>query len=157
MLLQAVIGVCLEALEGFNIGYLDLSITLLMSNGRIADLDAMIIVVSLEHVADELGTVVNDDPVRDPKPVDDGHDELDCRLLVDLDNRGCFQPLGELVDTDVQISESFDALGNGPRMSSPHTANGHEGGIIYSVCVGVWICLAWNWHASYVFTSSMAS
>jgi hypothetical protein len=29
------------------------------------------------------------------------------------------------------------ALGNGPRMSSPHTMNDHEGGIICSVCVGV--------------------
>jgi hypothetical protein len=28
-------------------------------------------------------------------------------------------------------------MGKDPRMSSPHTANGHEGGIIYSVCVGV--------------------
>jgi hypothetical protein len=29
-------------------------------------------------------------------------------------------------------------------MSSPHTAKGHEGGIICSICAGVWICLAWN-------------
>jgi hypothetical protein len=34
------------------------------------------------------------------------------------------------------------AMGKGPRMSSPHTASGHEGGIIYSVCAGVWIYLA---------------
>jgi hypothetical protein len=45
------------------------------------------------------------------------------------------------------------ALGNGPRMSSPHTANTHEGRIICSVCAGVWICLAWNWHASHLFSS----
>jgi hypothetical protein len=29
------------------------------------------------------------------------------------------------------------ALGNGPRMSSPHTTNNLEGGIICSVCAGV--------------------
>jgi hypothetical protein len=34
------------------------------------------------------------------------------------------------------------ALGYGPRMSSPHTTNDHEDGIICSVCAGVWICLA---------------
>jgi hypothetical protein len=33
------------------------------------------------------------------------------------------------------------ARGNGPRVSSPQTANDHEGGIIYSVYIGVWICL----------------
>jgi hypothetical protein len=34
------------------------------------------------------------------------------------------------------------AQGNGPRMSSPQTVNDHEGGIIYNVYAGVWICLA---------------
>jgi hypothetical protein len=34
------------------------------------------------------------------------------------------------------------ALGNSPKMSNPHTANDHEGGIICSVCAGVWIYLA---------------
>jgi hypothetical protein len=33
---------------------------------------------------------------------------------------------------------------NGPTMSSPHTAKGHEGRIICSVYVSVWICLTWN-------------
>jgi hypothetical protein len=49
------------------------------------------------------------------------------------------------------------ALGNGPRMSSPHMANGHEGRIICSIYTGVWIRLAWNWHASHLLTSSMTS
>jgi hypothetical protein len=49
------------------------------------------------------------------------------------------------------------ALENGPRMYSPHTTNYHEGGIIWSMCVGVWIRLAWNWYASHLFTSSMTS
>jgi hypothetical protein len=34
--------------------------------------------------------------------------------------------------------------GNGPTMSSPHTAKGHEGGIICSICANMWICLTWN-------------
>jgi hypothetical protein len=36
------------------------------------------------------------------------------------------------------------ARGNSPTMSSPHTAKGHEGGIICSIYAGMWICLAWN-------------
>jgi hypothetical protein len=101
MLLQAVIGACLEALEDFSIGSLDLSITLWVSNGHIADLDAKVLTVSLERVAGELGLVIGDDPIRDLEPTDDGLDELDCELLVDLDHRGCFRPLGELVDGNI--------------------------------------------------------
>jgi hypothetical protein len=111
MLLQAVIGACLEALENFSVGSLDLSITLWMSNGRIADLDAKILAVSLERVGGELEPIVGVDPIQVPKPVDDGLDELDCGLLVDLDHRSCFEPLGELVDGDIQIPESSNGLG----------------------------------------------
>jgi hypothetical protein len=111
MLLQAVIGVYLEALEDFSVGSLDLPITPWMSNRHIADLDAKILTVSFECAAGELGPIVDDDPVQDPKPADDGLDELDYGPLVDLDHRSCFRPLGKLVDGDVQISESSD----GPR------------------------------------------
>jgi hypothetical protein len=113
-----------------------------MSNGHIADMDAKILTVSLECATAELGLVVIDDPVWDPKPADDGLDKLDYGLLVDLDHRGCFRQLGEHVNGDIQISESSDSPGNGPSISSPHTANDHEGGIICSVCASVWIHLA---------------
>jgi hypothetical protein len=82
-----------------------------MSNGRIADLDAKILAVSLKRATGELGPVISYDPVQDPELADNGLDKLDCRLLVDLDHRGCFRPLGELVDGDVQIPESFDDPG----------------------------------------------
>jgi hypothetical protein len=111
MLLQAVIGARLEAFEDFSIGSLDLSITLWMSNRCIADFDAKILTVSLECIASELGPVVGDDPIRDPKPANDGLDELDCKFLVDLGHRGCFWPPCELVDGNVQILESSDGPG----------------------------------------------
>jgi hypothetical protein len=60
------------ALEDFSIGSLNLSITLKMSNGRIADLDAKILTISLKRAASELGLDVGDDPIRDTKPADDG-------------------------------------------------------------------------------------
>jgi hypothetical protein len=72
-----------------------------MSNGRIVDFDAKILTVSLERTAGELGPIVSDDPIRDFKPANDGPDELDCELLVDLNHRGCFWPHGELVNGDV--------------------------------------------------------
>jgi hypothetical protein len=124
MLLQVVIGVCLEALEDFSIGSLELSITLWMSNRCIADMDAKILVVSLECAAGELGPIISDDPARDPKPTDDGLDKLDCRLLVDLDHRGCFWPLGELIDGDIQIPESSN--GHGERTQDVQPPHGKQ-------------------------------
>jgi hypothetical protein len=112
-----------------------------VSNGGIADFYAKIFIVPLECTAGELGPIVSDDPVQDPKPADDGLDKLDCGLLIDLDNRGCFRSLGEFVDGDIEIPEPSDGPGKWPRMSSPQTANAHEGRIIYSGCTGVWICL----------------
>jgi hypothetical protein len=94
MLLQAVIGACLGALEDFSIGSLNLPITLSMSNRRIANFDAKILTVSMECTAGELGPIIGDDPIWDPKHADDGLDELECGLLVDLDHRGCFWPPG---------------------------------------------------------------
>jgi hypothetical protein len=65
----------------------------------------------MECAASELGSIVSDVSVRDPKPADDGLDKLDCRLFVDLDNMGRFWPLGEFVDCDIEIPVSSD----GPR------------------------------------------
>jgi hypothetical protein len=82
-----------------------------MSNRRIAYLNAKILLVSLKHAASEMGPVVDDDPIQNPEPADDKLYKLDCRLLVDLDHRGCFWPLGELVDGNVQILEPSDGAG----------------------------------------------
>jgi hypothetical protein len=48
-----------------------------MSNRCIADLDAKVLAVSLECVADKLGPIVNDDSIQDRKPAHNGFDELD--------------------------------------------------------------------------------
>jgi hypothetical protein len=117
-----------------------LPIAFWMSWRGIANLDAKIFAVPLEGTTSKLGPIVGDDPVWDLESAYDGLDELHCRLLVDFDHWGCFRPLGELVDGDIEEM----AWQNGPTMSSPHTTKGHEGGIICSVCAGVWICLAWN-------------
>jgi hypothetical protein len=69
----------------------------------------------LECAAGELRPIVSDDSVRDPKLADDGLDELDRILFVDLDNRGRFQPLGEFVDGDVEILVPSDGLREWPQ------------------------------------------
>jgi hypothetical protein len=119
MLLQAIISVSLETLKNFRVGSLHLAIALWVSNGRIANFYAKIFVVLLECVVSELGPIVSDDPVWDPKPVDDGLDELDCRLLVDLDHRGHSWPLGEFVDSDIEIPVPSHGLGKWPHDVQP--------------------------------------
>jgi hypothetical protein len=128
-----------------------------MSNRRVANLDAKIFTVPLEGTTSKLGPIVCDDPVWDLKSAYDGLDELYYGLLVDYDHFGCFRPLGEFVDGDVEEPVPSDGVRNVPTMSSPHTAKSHEGMIICSVYASVWICLASNWHALQFFTSSMTS
>jgi hypothetical protein len=87
MLLQTTISVSLETLKDFCVGSLHLAITLWVSNGRIEIFYVKIFTVPLECIAGELGPVVSDDPIMHPKPTNDGLDELDNILLVDLDHR----------------------------------------------------------------------
>jgi hypothetical protein len=111
MLLQAIISVSLETLKDFCVGSLHLAIALRVSNGRIANFYTKIFVVLLECAVGELGPIISDDPVWDPKPIDDGLHELDCRLLIDLDHRGRSWPLGEFVDSDIEIPVPSHGLG----------------------------------------------
>jgi hypothetical protein len=121
MLLQAAIGACLEALEDFCIGPLYAYVALWVSNRRIADLDAKVLIVPLERAAGELGTIVSDNSIWESKPIDDGLDELDCRLLIDLDHWGRFRPLGEFVDGDIEIPIVSDGPGEWSQDVPPHT------------------------------------
>jgi hypothetical protein len=122
MLLQAIIVVSLKALEYFCIGPLHLPIALWVSNRPIVNLDAKIFAVPLEGTASKLGPIVDDDPIRDPKSTYDGLDEFYCGLLVDIDHWGCFQPLGELVDGNVEEPVPSDGAGKWPHdVQPPHS------------------------------------
>ena len=70
-----------------------------MSDRGEAKLDAEVLIV-----VPELGAIVGDDSVRDAKATCDTTDELDCRVLGNLDNWDRLRPLGELVDGDVRYS-----------------------------------------------------
>jgi hypothetical protein len=119
MLLEAIISASLKNLKNFYVGSLHLVIALWVSNRSIASFYANIIAVSLECAAGELGPIVSDDHVRDPEPVVDGLDELDCRLLVDLDQKGHFRPFGQFVDGDIKIPVPSDGPGEWPQYVQP--------------------------------------
>jgi hypothetical protein len=112
-------SVSLETFKDFCIGSLHLAIALWVSNGRIANFYAKIFAVPLEYATSEPGPIVSDDPVRDSKPTNDGLDKLEYRLLVDLDHRGHFRPLGEFVDGDIEIPVSSDGPGEWPQDVQP--------------------------------------
>jgi hypothetical protein len=122
MLLQAIVGASLKALEYFCIGALHLSIALWMSNRCIANLGAKIFAVPFEGTASKLGPIIGDDPVWDPKSAYDGLDEFHYGLRVDLDHWGCFWPLGELVDDDIKEPVPSDSVGKWPHdVQPPHS------------------------------------
>ena len=96
----------------------------------VAYLRSKVSTVCFEEVTGELRTVVCDDAVRHPEPAHDAPDELDRGTRGDGADGLYFIPLGELVHGDVEVAVAPGARGNGPRMSSPQTANGHERGIV---------------------------
>jgi hypothetical protein len=130
MLFQAVIGVCLESLEDFCICPLGLAVALGMSHKRKAELGADALATLLEESTCKLGPVVRNDMAWDPKSIDNRLEEGNSSTLGDTDHRGGLWTLYELVNGDEEETVPADSPGNGPRISTPHTANGQEGGII---------------------------
>ena len=92
---------------------------------------ALILAEIPEVAADEYRTKVDDNIVRQPKPMDDVVEEFCCFLYCRLDERLVLDPLREFVNRDINPLESVGAFLNGPIMSSPQHANGQEVGIIY--------------------------
>jgi hypothetical protein len=108
----------------------------------IVDLDAKILAVFLKHVTGELGPMSVMILFMTPnlQMTDFMNLTVDCLLI--LTTRVAFGHLVNLSMMTYRYRNPLMALGNGPRMSSPHMANGHEGGIICSVCACDWIRLA---------------
>jgi hypothetical protein len=127
MLLQAIVGAILKALEYFCIGTLHLPIALWMSNKCVANLDAKIFTVSFKGTASKLGPIVSNDPIWDPKSAYDGLDEFHCGLLVDFDHWGCFRPLGEFVDGGIEESVPSDGTRKWPHEVQPPHSKGSWG------------------------------
>jgi hypothetical protein len=75
-----------------------------MCHQGVLDLDAELFGKLLKFARGEVGAVVGDDAVRYAVSVDDGLEELDCRGRLLIGDRDSFDPFGELVDSDQQVS-----------------------------------------------------
>ena len=115
---------CLESPEDFCVCPLSLVVAPGMSHRRKAELGANALAILLEEPTSELGPVVRNDTVWDPKSADNRLEEGNNNTLGDVDHRGSLWPLCELVDGDKEESVPADDPRNGPRISTPHTANG---------------------------------
>jgi hypothetical protein len=102
-----------------------------MSHGCEAELGADALAILLEKPTCKLGPVVRNDTAWDPKSTDNRLEESNSSTLGDVDHMGGLLPLGELVDGDEEVPVPADGPGEWSRISTPHTANGQEGGIIY--------------------------
>jgi hypothetical protein len=95
-----------------------------VSNGHISYLDAQVFTVPLEGTASELGPVVSDTPILDPKLADDEFDKFHYGLFVDFDHRGCFRSLGELIDGNVEKPVTSDDAEEWPHDVQPSYSEG---------------------------------
>jgi hypothetical protein len=75
-----------------------------MRHRCVLDLDAELFGELLKFAHGEVGAVVGDDAVRHTVSVDDGLEELDCRSRFLIGDWDSFDPLGELVNDDQQVS-----------------------------------------------------
>jgi hypothetical protein len=93
-----------------------------MRNRGVANLDVKIFTVPLKGTASKLGPIVGDDPVWDTKSTYDGLDEFHYALLIDFNHWGCFRPLGELVDDDIEEQIPSDGAEKWPHdVQAPHS------------------------------------
>ena len=95
-----------EGVKDHTISPLDLAISSRMSNENIFNGDAPVFAEVPKVMASKCSFVVGDDAVRETKSMDDVFEELDCFLCSSRDKRFILDPLGELVDGDVHISET---------------------------------------------------
>jgi hypothetical protein len=130
MLSQAAISTCIESPKDLRICSLHLSIAPGVGHIREAEPGADAFTVFLEDSACKLGLIVCNDTTWDPEPADDRLEESNAAPWVML-TTGVAS--GHLVNLSMATNRYWyppTTLGNGPRISTPYTANGQEGGII---------------------------
>ena len=77
-----------------------------MGNRDVFDEDASVFAEFPKVMASKRSAEVGDNAVRETKSVDDIFEELDCFLCSSRDERFILDPLGELVNGDVYVSEA---------------------------------------------------
>jgi hypothetical protein len=130
MLFQAIVGARLESHEDICICPFHLAITPGVGYGCEAELGVDALAIYLKDSTCKLGFVARNDTVWDPN-------------LQTMDLRKAIAAPWVMLTTGVASGHLVNlsmatkryrypqtALGNGPRISTPHTVNGQEGGII---------------------------
>ena len=77
-----------------------------MGNGDVYDGDASVFTEVPKMMASKRSSKVSDNAVWETESVDDIFEELDCFLCSSRNKRFVFDPLGELVNGDVHVSET---------------------------------------------------
>ena len=95
-----------EGIKDHAVRPFDLAVGSRMGNGDIFDGDASVFAEVPKVMASKCSSEVGDDAVRETKSVDDIFEELDCFLYSGRDERFILDPLGELVDGDIYVSEA---------------------------------------------------
>ena len=85
-----------------------------MGNGDVFDGDASVFIEVPKVMASKRSFEIGDDAIRETESVDDIFEELDCFLCSSRDERFIFNPLGELVDGDIYVSETSWCWFKGP-------------------------------------------
>jgi hypothetical protein len=69
-------------------------------------MNVMVVIEIQEPLTSELGAVVRDDAVRNPKAMDDVGEEQHGLLRPDAGDGSCLDPLGKFVNGDEQVGEA---------------------------------------------------
>ena len=97
-------GPGLETPQDLSVGAFGLTIALGVGHRSVADLRSKVSTVGFEEVTSKLRAIICDDAVGDPEAAHEALDELDSRAGRDGTDGFHFRPLGELVDSNVEIA-----------------------------------------------------
>ena len=77
-----------------------------MGNEDIFDGDALVFIEVSKMMTSKCSSEVGDNAIRETESVHDVFEELDCFLCSSRDERFILDPLGELINGDVYVSEA---------------------------------------------------
>jgi hypothetical protein len=94
--------------------------------------DIVVIAEIQDLLPSELGAIVGDYRVGDPKAEDNVLDKAHCLFGANFSQGPSFDPLSEFVNRDEQVSHTHRCFHEGSQEVQPHTVKGH---VMRMVCV----------------------
>jgi hypothetical protein len=101
----------------------------------------VVVIIEVQELLGELGPVVGDDRVGDPKAEDIVLEKAYHLFGADLGQGPSLDSLSELVDHKNKWVNPSRAFLKGPKRSRPNTAKGHMMGMVWSSWTCAWTCL----------------